>query len=85
MEYRLPTATSVPPIEIQHFESPAPGLPWGAKGAGEAGIVGPAAAIASAVEDALAEFGIGQITVTPITPEGILDAVRAAREQVASV
>jgi aerobic carbon-monoxide dehydrogenase large subunit len=81
MQYRLPTAASTPPIEIERFESPAPGLPWGAKGAGEAGIVGPAAAVASAVEDALAEFDIGEIAATPIRPDTIVAAVRAGLDR----
>jgi carbon-monoxide dehydrogenase large subunit len=79
MDYLIPTSSEVPPMEIEHFESPAPGLPWGAKGAGEAGIIGPAPAIAAGVEDALAEFGIAEITATPITPRVVLEAVRAAR------
>ena len=42
-------------MQVLHFESPAPDMPWGAKGAGEAGIIGPAPAIAAAVEDALSD------------------------------
>ncbi len=56
MDYLVPTATEIPTISSAQFETPAPDLAWGAKGAGEAGIVGPAAAIASAVEDALADL-----------------------------
>ncbi|MEA2332876.1 MAG: aerobic carbon-monoxide dehydrogenase large subunit [Thermoleophilaceae bacterium] len=80
MDYLIPTASEIGPMEIVHFESPAPGLPWGAKGAGEAGIIGPAPAIATAVEDALSEFGIDEIVATPITPRSILGALRSARE-----
>jgi len=79
MDYLLPTATDVPPIVIQHFESPAPGTAFGAKGAGEAGLIGPAAAIASALEDALAEFGIDEITETPLSPPVVLRLIHEAR------
>ncbi len=79
MEYLVPTASEIPPIRTIHFESPAPYAPLGAKGAGEAGIIGPAPAIAAAVEDALAEFGIAEITATPITPAGVLTALKAIR------
>jgi carbon-monoxide dehydrogenase large subunit len=68
MDYLLPTSAETPPMVIQHFESPAPGTAFGAKGAGEAGLIGPAAAIATALEDALAEFGIDEITETPLSP-----------------
>jgi carbon-monoxide dehydrogenase large subunit len=79
MDYLLPTATDIPPIAIKHFESPAPNMPFGAKGAGEAGIIGPAAALASAVENALAEFEIEEITETPITAPYVWRRLRAAR------
>ncbi len=78
MAYMVPTATDIPPIASGHFESPAPHLAWGAKGAGEAGIVGPSAAIATAIEDALAEYGIGRLCSTPITPSMLRSAIVAA-------
>jgi aerobic carbon-monoxide dehydrogenase large subunit len=68
MDYLVPTASDIPFVDVVHFESPAPGLPFGAKGAGEAGIVGPAPAIAQAVEDALREFGVRGIASTPLSP-----------------
>ena len=76
LDYHLPSAAEVPPIHIEHIETPALLLPWGAKGVGEAGIVGPAPAIAAAVEDALAEFGIDEITRTPISPPMVLRLLR---------
>jgi carbon-monoxide dehydrogenase large subunit len=83
MHYLVPSATEVPPISTVHFESPAPEMPFGIKGAGEAGIIGPAAAIATAVEDALSEFGVarGEITSTPITPSMVLGLVRSRVHQ----
>jgi aerobic carbon-monoxide dehydrogenase large subunit len=76
MDYLLPTATEVPRIVVEHFESPAPGSAFGAKGAGEAGLIGPAPAIAAAVEDALREFGVHDLSETPLRPSAVLSAVR---------
>lgn len=70
-DYLLPTAPAVPPLEIHHMESPSPLNPLGAKGAGEGGTIPAAAAIAAAVEDALAPFG-ARFTELPITPERVL-------------
>jgi aerobic carbon-monoxide dehydrogenase large subunit len=53
MDYALPRAADVPPIEIGHFETPSPANPLGLKGVGESGILPVAAAVASAIEDAL--------------------------------
>ena len=72
LDYHLPTAAEVPNMEVRHFQSPAPSMPWGAKGSGEAGIIGPAPAIASAIEEALSELGVAEITRTPITAPHVL-------------
>jgi carbon-monoxide dehydrogenase large subunit len=57
MDYLLPTAAELPPFEIHHMETPAPGSPTGAKGVGEGGTLAPPGAIAGAVSHALsAEF-----------------------------
>jgi aerobic carbon-monoxide dehydrogenase large subunit len=70
MEYLMPTAKEIPPLVVEHLESPAPEMPLGAKGAGEAGTIGPPAALANAVEDALREFGV-EIKETPMTPAAV--------------
>ena len=75
LDYHLPGATEIPAMRVLHFESPAPEMPWGAKGAGEAGIIGPAPAIAAAVEDALSGIGIAEINRTPITAPYVLDLI----------
>ena len=54
MDYLLPTATDVPPIETAHRETPSPFNPLGLKGVGEAGCIPTGAVFAQAVEDALA-------------------------------
>lgn len=68
-------------MRVLHFESPAPAMPWGAKGAGEAGIIGPAPAIAAAIEEVLSGSGIGEITRTPITAPYVLGMIPATDEQ----
>ena len=74
MEYALPTATDLPSIETLHLESPSPRNPLGVKGAGEGGAIAPPAAIANAVEDALARFGV-RIRGTPVTSAEIVRQV----------
>lgn len=77
-DYLLPRAGDVPAIELIHMETPSPLNALGAKGAGEGGTISPPAALAAAVEDALAPFG-ARITETPLSPRVILHALRAAR------
>ncbi len=67
MDYLKPTAADVPTIEGDHHETPSPFTALGTKGIGEGGAVIAPAAIAGAVEDALAPLGI-RITTLPITP-----------------
>ena len=66
MEYHLPAASEVPPIETVHMEFASPRNPLGVKGLGEGGAISPPAAIAGAVEDALGPLGV-RITEVPVT------------------
>ena len=75
MDYAVPTAADVPPLELHHLETPAPSIAGGYKGAGEAGTTGAPAAILNAVNDALAPLGAA-ITDQPITPERVVNALR---------
>lgn len=52
-DYLMPIAPEIPNIEVHHIETPTPLTPLGAKGLGEGGAIGPPAAIANAVADAL--------------------------------
>jgi carbon-monoxide dehydrogenase large subunit len=70
-DYLLPTATELPAIELLFHESPSPFNPLGVKGVGEGGTVPVAAAVISAVENALEPFGV-RITQAPIGPVDIL-------------
>jgi aerobic carbon-monoxide dehydrogenase large subunit len=75
LDYLLPTAIDVENIEIQHSETPSKINPFGVKGVGEGGAIAPPAAIANAVENALAHLGV-RITETPMTPEKILSLIK---------
>ena len=66
-DYILPGATEVPDIGIDHMESPSPWTRFGQKGIGEGGAIGPPAAIANAVNDALRDLGV-EVTELPMTP-----------------
>ena len=78
MDYLLPTAMDVPNVESIHLEFPSDRNPLGVKGVGEGGAISPPAAIANAIEDALAPFGV-RITKTPVSPSSIVELLRAAR------
>lgn len=82
-DYLLPDAGNVPDAEIVHIESPSPFNPLGVKGAGEGGTIPAAAAIASAIEDALRPYDV-KIHKAPMIPELICSLVlqsRAAAER----
>jgi carbon-monoxide dehydrogenase large subunit len=70
----LPGATEVPVLSIAHMETRSPYTSFGQKGIGEGGAIGPPAAIANAVNDALRPLG-AEITELPITPRIILSAL----------
>ncbi|HZD66302.1 MAG TPA: aerobic carbon-monoxide dehydrogenase large subunit [Acidimicrobiales bacterium] len=69
MDFLMPYATEIPRIDTAHLETPSPLNPLGVKGAGEAGVIPVAAALASAIEDA---EGI-RITTMPISPSELHD------------
>ncbi|HVT67250.1 MAG TPA: molybdopterin cofactor-binding domain-containing protein, partial [Trebonia sp.] len=78
LDFSLPSAAEVPPVELFHVESPSPLNPLGAKGAGEGGTIPAPATIANAVEDALRPFG-ARINEMPVTPPKIVGAITGAR------
>jgi carbon-monoxide dehydrogenase large subunit len=82
-EYLLVTATELPRLETICRETPSPKNPIGVKGVGEAGTIPAAAAIISAVENALSPFNI-RVSQTPILPEAIFLMVEAARNSATS-
>ncbi|WP_029421173.1 xanthine dehydrogenase family protein molybdopterin-binding subunit [Alicyclobacillus macrosporangiidus] len=74
MDYLLPSSTDVPRMRIEHLETPS-AAEGGFKGMGEGSLIGAPGAIANAVSDALAPFGVF-VTDLPIRPEEIVRWVR---------
>jgi carbon-monoxide dehydrogenase large subunit len=77
MDYFAPTVCDLPPIELLHTAVPSPVTPLGIRGAGEVGAIPAAAAVANAICDALADFGV-ELDRLPVTPELVWRALRAA-------
>jgi CO/xanthine dehydrogenase Mo-binding subunit len=72
VDYALPTAGFTPPIETEIVEVPAPEGPYGAKGVGEAPVVGAAGAVANAI--AVATGGARMLQL-PMTAERVWQAL----------
>ena len=76
-DYLMPTAREIPPIEVMITEdAPSPLNSLGVKGAGEGGANAAGAAIAAAIDDALARPGA--VTELPVTPQRLHNILRAA-------
>ena len=75
MDYRLMTAMEMPTLIKVHRETPSPTNPLGAKGAGEGGTIPAAAAVASAVENALIEYGV-IVNNYPITSQWVVESLQ---------
>jgi CO/xanthine dehydrogenase Mo-binding subunit len=80
VDYALPTAATVPWIDTEIVEVPAPEGPYGAKGVGEAPVPGAPGAVANAIAAATRGLRMREL---PMTPERIwralhADAVRGA-------
>jgi len=71
LDYRLPTARDLPPIETIIVEVPSEEGPYGARIVGEPSITAGAAAICNAIAEATGVY----ITEAPITPEHVLRAL----------
>ncbi len=79
-DYLLPIATDLTRIEVASHISPSPLNPLGVKGVGEGGVIPAAAAIMSAIEDALEPFGVS-VTETPLDPARIASLIKAGRTE----
>ena len=78
VDYLVPTATEVPPIEYGHIEIPGPGV-GGYKGVGEGGAIGSTPAVINAINDALAPLGV-TLTRLPASPAAIVELIDQARK-----
>jgi carbon-monoxide dehydrogenase large subunit len=77
MDYALPRADELPPLHVIEVDHASALNELGVKGVGESGVISPSAAIANAVEDALADRGVA-ITRLPLIPARVWEALRAA-------
>ena len=82
-EYLLPSAPETPNFDIEFLESPSPLNPLGVKGAGEGSTVPAAAAVISAIEDALTPFNV-HITEAPITPARLVELIKNGKTKFAA-
>lgn len=78
--YLMPTFMEMPRVRIEHMATPSPYTYQGMKGTGEGGRIGAPAAIASAIEDALAPLGV-VVDRLPMTPERLLARIEEARKR----
>jgi len=77
LDYLIPSAMEIPEVVIGHQETPSPYTPYGIKGGGEGGRMMAPAAVAAAIDDALAPLGV-RANVLPATPERILNWLEEA-------
>jgi carbon-monoxide dehydrogenase large subunit len=77
-DYLVPMASEMPDITVAHVETPEASTKLGAKGIGEAGLIGAMGAVWVAVNDAIKPFG-ARVTHQPFTPQRILDALAQAK------
>ena len=77
-DYLVPDAAGVPHLAVAHLETPSPLNPLGIKGVGEAGAISPPAAVANAIEDALAGLGV-EVNRVPVSPDYLFDQLHGAR------
>jgi carbon-monoxide dehydrogenase large subunit len=78
MDYALPRADVLPSLPVTLDEHRSAINPLGVKGVGESGAIGGAAAIANAIEDAVADLGV-TIQEIPVTPARLWTLLAAAR------
>jgi len=78
MDYALPRADDLPSFDLGFNNTRCTTNPLGVKGCGEAGAIAAFPAIANAIVDALAPFGVTNFD-GPATPGRIWQAINAAR------
>jgi 2-furoyl-CoA dehydrogenase large subunit len=77
MDYLIPSAHEIPAITIVDHCTPSPLTTFGQKGSGEAGYLGAPAAVANAINDALAPLKV-EINTLPISHLAIWEAIERA-------
>ena len=75
LDYQIPRTTDTPSPDVYHVETPSDLNPLGLRGVGEAGTIGPPAALAGAIEDAIGRSDV-VIDRCPMPPDyiaGLID------------
>jgi len=75
MDYAMPRADQLPMFDTEISEVPSTTNPLGMRGGGEGGTTPALAAVANAVLDALAEFGVEHLEL-PLTSERVWRAMQ---------
>lgn len=79
MDYAMPRADDLCPIDISFEPVPSVMNPLGMKGCGEAGTVGALGALSNAVRDALAPAGVARVDM-PFTPARVWQWLQEAQD-----
>ena len=80
MDYLIPGAMEIPAIRIVDHCTPSPLTTFGQKGSGEAGYLGAPAAVANAINDALAPLNTS-IETLPMTHDALWHTIAKARSK----
>jgi carbon-monoxide dehydrogenase large subunit len=78
MDYFMPRADLLPPLEVHDRPIPSPNNPLGVKGVGEAGATGAVPTVANALIDALRPLGVHDLQL-PATPARLWKVIQANR------
>jgi aerobic carbon-monoxide dehydrogenase large subunit len=77
MDYLVPTAAEMCPVEVVHLQTPSAFSESGAKGMGEGGMIGAPATVLNAVNDALSGTGVSFDHI-PVLPAEVCAALAGA-------
>ena len=77
MEYLVPAASDLPSITTAHTVTPSPTNQLGVKGIGEAGTIGAAPTVITAIIDALSSLGVTTMAM-PASPQTVWKTIQAA-------
>jgi carbon-monoxide dehydrogenase large subunit len=78
MDYGMPRAGVIPPLNVELTEDPTHGNPLRVKGGGESGITPATATIFNALADALREYGNDELAM-PATPKVVWEYIHRAQ------
>ncbi len=78
MDYAIPTAFDLPPVDVISLHTRSRRTPTGSKGMSEGGVMGAVGSVTHAVNDALAPFGI-VVEKQPLTAASIFEILAGRR------